>query len=431
MRQLLYRYFLLKENNTQIRTELLAGLTTFSTMAYIIVLNPLIMQVTGMNFGAVMVATIVAASLSSLLMGMYANYPFALAPGMGLNAFFAYTLVLDQNMPWQIALGACFWAGFVFLLLNILGVRQLILEAIPECLCVTLTAGIGLFLALIALNNLKVVISHPETLLTLGNLGTHEILFAALGLVISCTLMAIGFRGAILASILAVWALSLALGYTEWKGVFALPPDVSETFLQMDLWGALKPQYLGTVLTFCFIAIFDAAGTIAGLAEQGNFLNKNHRLPRVRRIFVADAVGTMVGSVMGTSPMTTYLESGAGVSAGGRTGLTAAIVAFLFLAALFLAPLVESIPFYATASALIIIGAQMLAPVRRLNLDDVTEYLPGFVVLTIIPFTFSISTGIAFGLILYPLLKTLTGKAKEVHWLLWVLAGLFLVKFAL
>ncbi|MDP1836653.1 MAG: NCS2 family permease [Chlamydiales bacterium] len=431
MRAALYNFFQLEQHKTNIRTELLAGLTTFSTMAYIIVVNPIIMKVAGMDFGAVMVATILAASLATLIMGLYANYPFALAPGMGLNAFFAYTLVIDQQLPWQIALGACFWAGFFFLLLNVLGVRQLILEAIPETLRVTLTAGIGLFLAFIALNNLHVVVSHPETLVTVGDLRSPEILLAALGLITSCILIALGYRGAILISILLVWVVGLITGNAEWQGIFALPPDISPTFMQLELFDALKPEYLGTVLTFAFIAIFDAAGTIAGLAEQGNFLDKDKKLPRVRRVFVADAIGTMVGSAVGTSPMTTYLESGAGVTAGGRTGLVAVVVAVLFLLSLFLAPLIASIPFYATASALIIIGAQMLVPLNRVNFDDVTEYIPGFMVLIIIPLTFSISTGIALGLILFPIMKVLTGRVKEVHWLVWILAALFILKFSL
>lgn len=399
-------------------------------MAYIVVVNPLIMQVAGLQSGAVMVATIVAASLSTLVMGLYANYPFALAPGMGLNAFFAYTLVVEQGIPWEIALGSCFWSGLLFLLLNLLGVRQLILEAIPETLRISLTAGIGMFLAFIALSNLQVVVAHPETLVTLGDLRSKQIALAGFGLVLSSILLYFHVRGAILLSALATWLLGVITGAAVWQGLIAPPPSISPTLFKMDLWGALSPKYLGALFTLTLIAIFDAAGTVASLAEQGKFI-VNKRLPRIRRIFLADAVGTMVGAMVGSSPMTTYLESGAGVAAGGRTGVVALTVSLLFLLSLFFSPLITSIPFFATAPALIIVGAQMIAPIAQLNFEDITEYIPSFIVLITIPLTFSISTGIAVGILFFPLLKIFTGKYREVHWLLWILALLFLAKFAL
>jgi AGZA family xanthine/uracil permease-like MFS transporter len=429
MHNRLDRWFHLSENHTSVRTEVLAGFTTFSTMAYIIFVNPMILKQAGMDFGAVMVATILAAAFSTLIMALYARYPFALAPGMGLNAFFTYTLVIDQGISWQVGLGATFLAGLLFFVLNLLRIRELILEAIPLTLRVTLAAGIGLFLAFIALKQLGVIVAHPETLVTTGSLKTPEVGMALLGLVLTGLLLTFNVRGAILISLLVVWGLSLLFGLTTSQGFFSLPPDPSPTLWQLDIKGALDPAVLGVVMAFTFIAIFDAAGTITGLAEQGKFLDKEGKLPRARRVFLADALGTMIGAAVGTSPMTTYLESAAGVTAGGRTGLTGVVVSILFLLCLFVAPVAESMPFFATAPALLIIGAQMMEPLRLLSYDDPTEYLPGFVTLIAIPLTFSISTGIAFGLILYPLLKVVTGRARQVHWLVWILAVLFLLKF--
>ncbi len=429
MSQLLDRVFHLNTHRTDIRTEVLAGLTTFSTMAYIILVNPLILKEAGMDFGAVMVATILTAGFSTLLMGLFANYPFALAPGMGLNAFFTYTLVLDMGLPWEAVLGACFLAGVIFLILNFVGIRELILIAIPISLRAALTAGIGLFIAFIGLSQLKLVVPHPETLVTVGNLGSPEILLAAAGLVLATALMAWGISGGILISILVIWAVGIVLGITEWQGIVALPPTMSPTFLKLDIWRALHPDMFGTVLAFSFIAIFDAAGTITGLGQQGHFFNKNGSMPRIRRLFVTDALGTVIGATTGTSMVTTYMESAAGVSSGGRTGLTAVVVALLFFVSLFFAPLAGSIPFFATAPAFIIIGAQMLSALKELSWEDPTDLIPSFLVLITIPLTFSISTGIAMGLITWPLLKIIRGQWREVHWLLWILAGLFVLKF--
>lgn len=429
MHHVLDRWFHLSENKTSVRTEVLAGLTTFSTMAYIIFVNPMILKQAGMDFGAVMVATILASAFSTLVMALFAHYPFALAPGMGLNAYFTYTLVIDQGISWQVGLGATFLAGLLFFALNLLRIRELILEAIPLTLRVTLAAGIGLFLAFIALKHLGIIVAHQETLVTTGSLKTPQVGMALLGLVLTSVLLYYQVSGAILLSLIAVWILSLLLGLTSTHGLVSLPPDPTPTLLQLDIMGALKPSVLGVVMAFTFIAIFDAAGTITGLAEQGRFLDKQGKLPRARRVFLADALGTMIGAAAGTSPMTTYLESAAGVTAGGRTGLTGVVVACLFLLCLFVAPIAESMPFFATAPALLIIGAQMMEPLRNLSYDDPTEYVPGFVTLVTIPLTFSISTGIAFGLILYPLLKTLTGRPQHVHWLVWILAALFLLKF--
>lgn len=431
MRAFLDHFFKLTENQTTVRTELLAGVTTFSTMAYIFVINPVILSHAGMDFGAVMVATILAATVSTLIMALYAGYPFALAPGMGLNAFFAYTLVYDQGIPWQTALGASFLAGILFLILNLIRIRQLILVAIPLSLRIAMTAGIGLFLAFIPLQQLEIIVSHPETIVGIGNLMTTPIGFATLGLLITGALMAFRIRSAILISILLITTVSLGIGASEWHGLMSLPPSVSPTFLQMDIQGALSWNMLGVILALTFIAIFDAAGTITSLAEQGNFLQKDGTLPRARRVFLADAAGTMVGAAAGTSPVTTLLESAAGISAGGRTGLTGVVIVLLCLLTLFFSPLAQSIPFFATAPALIVIGAQMLAPLRQLAFDDPTELLPAFIVLITIPLTYSIATGISLGLVLYPALKIICGRYREVHWLLWILAILCVIKFTL
>ncbi len=425
----LERFFKLKEHGTTVRQELVAGLTTFSTMAYIVFVNPAVLQAAGMDPGAVMMATIFSAVAATLIMALYANYPFALAPGMGLNAYFAYAIVLGEGIPWQTALGATFLAGGVFLLLNILQIRALIMQAIPHSLRLSLTGGIGLFLAFIGLQSIHIVVPHAETIVSVGPLATPQILLAGIGLVIACVLFAKGYRAAILISIVTTWLLGLVFGFAEWNGLVAFPPDPSPTFMQMDLRGAFSGQVWSIILAFTLIAVFDAAGTITGLAEQGNFVDKNGRVPRLNRIFLADAVGTMLSGVFGTSPMTTYVESAAGVTAGGRTGLTALIVALLFLACLWFSPLASSIPMYATAPALILIGSFLLAPIRNLPWDDPIELIPCFVVLITVPLAFSISTGIALGLILFPLGKLLVGRAKEVHWLAWVLGALFVVKF--
>jgi AGZA family xanthine/uracil permease-like MFS transporter len=431
MLNLLDRIFHLNEKGTSIKIECLAALTTFSTMAYIIVVNPLVLAATGMDFGAVMVATIVAASLSTLIMGLYANYPFAQAPGMGLNAYFTYAVVLGMGHTWQDALGASFLAGVALLTLNILGVREWIMNAIPSCLRLSATAGMGLFLAFIGLKNVGIIVDHPSTLVSLGDVTSPTTYMSGIGLVITAALLVRQVKGAIFLGILFNWLVGLASGLVAWQGVFSFPPSPFPTFFQLNWEGALHYDMLAVVLSFLFIIIFDTAGTLMGLAEQGHFLDKMGHLPRARKALVSDTIGTSVGALMGTSPMTTYLESSAGIAAGGKTGLTAVLVALLFLSCLFLSPLVASIPLFATTPALILIGAYMLTALRALNWDDASEIFPAFIVLVTIPLTFSIATGIGLGFISYALIKLFSGKKKQVHGLIWVLALLFAVKFAL
>ncbi|SCA63809.1 Putative permease MJ0326 [Chlamydiales bacterium SCGC AG-110-P3] len=420
----LERIFHLSQRGTSVRTEILAGITTFSTMVYIVFLNPVILADAGMDFSAVMVSTILAAALATLLMGIYGDYPFAQAPGMGLNAYFTYGVVITMGHTWQAALGASFVAGAVFLILNLMGLRRRIMEAIAPSLRIAVTAGLGLFLALIGLKNVGLIAPDAVTVVSLGRIDSPELLMAGIGLIATTVLLAREVRGAFIFGIALVWLISLVGGYTTWQGAFALPPSVAPTFLQLDIKAALQPAMLGTVTSFVFIAIFDTAGTLTALAEQGGFLDNKGRLPRAQRALVTDAVATMLGAAVGTSVMTTYLESAAGIQAGGRTGLTAIIVALLFLCTL-----AGSIPIYATTPVLLIIGAMMLRPVTRLNWDDPTEMIPAFLILVTIPLTFSIATGIGVGFIVYPAIKLLTGRHRDIHALTWILGIGFFLKF--
>jgi len=422
--------FHLKKNGTSLTREFVAGLTTFATMGYIIFVNPLILQDAGMDFGAVMVATIIATALSTLIMGLYANYPFVQAPGMGLNAFFTYAVVINMGHSWQEALGASFVAGLLFFLLNLIGFRKLIMEAIPPALRRAITSGMGLFLALIGLKNLGVIVANPNTMVSLGNITAPPVLIATAGLIVTAVMMARGIKGAILLGIFFCWVMGLITGLTQWQGFVALPPSIAPTFLKMDIAAAFKPDMLGVLISFLFIAIFDTAGTLIGLAEHGGFLNKEGKLPRASKALTTDAIGTMVGAACGTSPMTTYLESSAGIEVGGRTGLTATIVAALFILSLFFSPLAASIPFFATAPVLIIIGSMMMRSMTQISWADATESIPAFLVMLTIPLTFSIATGIGIGFLTYPLIKLFCGQGKSVHWLAWILAILFALKFA-
>lgn len=427
---MLERFFDLKRHHTSVRKECLAGITTFSTMAYAIAVNPMVMSATGMDFASVMVATILVTALATLLMGLFVNYPFALAPGMGVNAYFTYTVVVGQHVPWQIALGACFWAGWLFILLTITGIRQLIVVALPESLRVSLSAGIGLFFALVGLKMVKAIVPDPSTLLALGDFTQPEVFLTGLGVVLISTFMACGVQGAILVTLIILWAIGLYFGLTHWQGLVAYPPSLSPTWLQLDIWGALQPNYWGITLVFLFIAVFDATGALMALGHQGRFLNHENRMPRLNRAFYSDGIGTIVGSLLGVSTISTYLESGAGVAEGGRTGLTAVVISVLFIIALFFFPFTASIPTFATAPALIVIGAMMVRSLSRVKWNDPTEFIPSFVILLTIPLTFSLATGIALGLICHPLIKLLCGRYREVHWLGWPLAALSLLKFA-
>lgn len=422
-------YFKLSENGTTVRTEIIAGVTTFLTLAYIIFVNPSILAETGMDQGAVFVATCLAAAIGTMIMGMLANYPVALAPGMGLNAYFAFGVVLGMGHSWQVGLGAVFLSGVIFVILSILPVREWIINAIPDSLKRAISAGIGLFLAIIALKNAGWVVDHPATLVTLGNIGAPSALLAAGGFILTVVLFARQIPGAIIIAILAVTGAGIALGVSPPGGIVSMPPSLAPTFMQMDIAGALNIGLISIVFAFLFVDLFDTAGTLVGLAHRGKLLDENGRLPRLKRALLADSTATMAGAALGTSTTTSYIESAAGINAGGRTGLTAVTVAVLFLAALFLSPLAGTIPAYATAPALLFVACIMTRGLAEIDWDDVTEVVPAVITAISMPLTFSIATGLGLGFISYAAIKLLSGKGANVPVAVYMIAGAFIVKF--
>ena len=424
------RFFGLAQCGTDVRTELTAGATTFLTMAYIAFVNPQILSDAGMPFDAVFVATCLAAAFSTLVMGLYANYPIALAPGMGLNAFFAYGVVLGLGHAWEVALGAVFVSGVLFLVLSVLPVRRWIVEAIPQGLKLAIAAGIGLFLGVIALKNASIIQASEATLVTTGELMAPEPVLSLLGF---CAIVALAARrvpGAALIGMLGAAAAGLILGVSEWQGVASLPPDPTPTLLALDIAGALQAGMIAVILTFLIVDLFDTAGTLIGVAHQAELLDDRGKLPRIERALIADSTGTVGGALLGTSPVTSYIESAAGTCAGGRTGLTAVVVSGLFLACLFFAPLAESIPPYATASAILYVACLMARPMADVNWRDVTESAAAIMTVIAIPLTFSIADGIGIGFLTYVLIKVMAGRWRECSPMLIAVALLFAVKFA-
>ena len=424
------RFFGLAQRGTDVRTEVTAGATTFLTMAYIAFVNPQILSDAGMPFEAVFVATCLAAAFSTLVMGLYANYPIALAPGMGLNAFFAYGVVLGLGHRWEVALGAVFVSGVLFLVLSVLPVRRWIVEAIPQGLKLAIAAGIGLFLGVIALKNAGIIQASEATLVTTGELMAPGPVLSLLGFCAIAALAARRVPGAALIGMLGVAAAGLILGVSEWKGVASLPPDPTPTLLALDIAGALQAGMLAVILTFLIVDLFDTTGTLIGVAHQAELLDDRGQLPRIERALIADSTGTVGGALLGTSPVTSYIESAAGASAGGRTGLTAVTVAGLFLACLFFAPLAGSIPPYATASAILYVACLMARPLVDVNWRDVTESAAAIMTVIAIPLTFSIADGIGIGFLSYVLIKVMAGRWRECSPTLIAVALLFAVKFA-
>jgi AGZA family xanthine/uracil permease-like MFS transporter len=424
-------FFKLREHGTTVQTELMAGLATFLTMAYIIFVNPSILVVAGMDQGAVFVATCIAAALSCAIMGLYANYPIALAPGMGLNAFFAFTLVKGMGLTWQVALGAVFISGVLALLLSISPVREWLFNAIPKTLKMAIAAGIGLFLAIIALKNAGIVVDHPATLVTLGDVRQAPAALACFGFILMLALDARRVPGAIIIAILATTAAGVVLGITPAQGIVSAPPSLAPTFLQLDILGALQMGLISVIIALLFVDLFDTAGTLVGVAHRAGLLTEDGKLPRLRKALIADSTATMIGSLLGTSNTTSYIESAAGVKVGGRTGLTAVTVAVLFLLALFFAPLAGTVPAYATAPALLFVACIMTRALAEVDWEDPTEYAPAVVTAISMPLTFSIATGIAFGFITYAGAKLVAGRVREISMAVAVLAVLFLVRFAL
>jgi len=425
---LLERLFKLSEHGTTVRIEIVAGLTTFLTMAYIVFVNPSILGDAGMPKGAVFVATCLIAALGTAIMGLYANYPIALAPGMGLNAYFAYVVVLGMGYSWQTALGAVFISGCLFLAVTVTGLRELIIRGIPHSLRIAIAVGIGLFLAIIALKSAGIVAPSKATYITLGDLHQPQVVLAALGFFAIVVLDRLKVPGAILIGILAVTVLSFFFAGNQFAGVFSAPPSIEPTLFKLDIGGALSVGILNVVLVFFLVELFDATGTLMGVAKRAGLLVPG-KMDRMNKALLADSGAIFAGSLLGTSSTTAYIESASGVQAGGRTGLTALTVAVLFLLCLAIAPLAGSVPAYATAPALFFVACLMLRELTELNWDESTEIVPAAVTALAMPFTYSIANGLAFGFITYAVLKLFTGRAREVHWMVWLIAAVFLFKF--
>jgi adenine/guanine/hypoxanthine permease len=428
---LLERYFGLREAGTTVRTEFVAGLTTFLTMVYIVFVNPQILGNAGMDKGAAFVATCLAAAASTIVMALYANYPIALAPGMGLNAFFAFTVVLAMKYTWQQALAAVFCSGVIFFLISVFRIREYIINSIPKNLKFAISAGIGLFLGIIALEESKIVVGSPATLVTLGDLHNPVAILCLLGLVLITALNYRKIAGGTLIGILIVTVIGLPLGLTSYSGIVSAPPSLKPTLFQLDFSRLTDVSFLIVIFSFLFVDVFDNAGTLIGVTHRAGLTDKDGNLPRMKQALLADSFAAMFGSLIGTSTTTSYIESAAGVSAGGRTGLTALFVAMFFLAALFFAPLAGMIPAYASAAALLYVACVMARGLAEIEWDDITESAPAVVAAVTMPLTYSIATGIGLGFITYALAKIIAGKFAEAKPAVLVLAAIFAIKFAI
>jgi len=436
---MLQRLFKLKENRTDAKTEMMAGVTTFMTLSYIIFVQPTVLSSCGMDFGAVLVATCVSSAVATFLMAFYANYPIALAPGMGQNFFFAYTVVLKMGIPWQKALGAVFLSGVLFLALSFFGFREKLIDGIPGSLKEAIAVGIGLFIAMIGFQWSGIVVGSPSTLVGLGSLHSAPVLLSIFGLLLTVTLVAARVRGALLWGILATGLAGLPLGVVKYHGILGPVPSLAPTFLKLDIAGAFDLGLVSVIFVFFFLALFDSVGTLIGVSNQAGLL-VNGKLPRAREALSADAFGSVSGALMGTSTVTAYVESAAGVAEGGRTGLANVVTGILMLAALSLYPLSRMVGdgfklpngqqvYPVVAPALIVVGSMMLGNVRRIRWDDATEAIPAFLTMALMPFAFSITEGIAFGFISYSLLKLITRRGREVHGLVYLFAALFVIRY--
>ncbi|QEY25637.1 NCS2 family permease [Neisseria zalophi] len=434
---LLERLFKLNEHGTNVRTELLAGFTTFLTMCYIVIINPSILSITGMDFGAVFVATCISAAIGCFIMGALANYPIALAPGMGLNVYFTFSVVSGMKVPWQVALAAVFVSGIIFLLFSFFKIREMLVNALPMSLKMAIAAGIGLFLALIALKNAGLIVGSPDTLVKMGEFFVIEegvklpnwpVLLALLGFFLIVVLDYFRIRGAIIISIFAVTLLAIVMGLTEFQGVIDPIPSVAPTFMQMDFNGLFNGSMIAVIFVFFLVDLFDSTGTLVGVSHRAGLL-VDGKLPRLKKALFADSTAIVAGAVLGTSSTTPYIESASGVSAGGRTGLTAVTVGILMLACLWFSPLAKTVPAFATAPALLYIGVQMLRSVIEIDWKDITEAAPAFLTIVFMPFTYSIADGIAMGFISYAVIKLLCGRTKDVPPMVWIVAIAWISKF--
>ena len=462
---MLDRFFQLKANHSSVKQEAVAGLTTFSTIAYIIFVNPAVLSKTGMDFESVLIATCLAAAIGSLLSGLLSNYPFAQAPGMGLNAFFVYTVVFQGGYSWQGALAIVFISGVVFILLTLTGIRSSILNSFPKSVLQAIPVGIGLFISLIGLNNAGIITFNqgpiidiilstelfdqqamiskvnnaPPQIIQLGDLSLPEVLLSIFGLSVMAILVARKMHGAILISILLVTIVSLIFGMTQVPDqLISTDLSIAPTFFQLDFSAIFKGgeglaiilEFVTVLLAFTMVDLFDTLGTLYGTAEKGGFLNKDGKLPRMKQALLADAIATTSGALLGTSTTTTYIESGSGIAAGGKTGLTAVIVAILFVVCIFLAPIASMIPTSATAPALIMVGVFMMSAIKKINLENMEEAIPAFLTIILIPLTYSIANGIGAGIIFFTLISLFTGKAKQLSPVIIVIAILFIIKFS-
>lgn len=428
---MLEKFFKLKENNTTVKTEVIAGITTFMTMAYILAVNPDILSKTGMDINAVFSATAISAVVGTLVMALWAKLPFALAPGMGLNAFFAFSVCIGMDCSWQFALTAVFLEGIIFLLLTVFNIRELIVNSIPTNMKHAISAGIGLFIAFIGMQHAGLIVNNDAVLVGLGSMKEPTVLVMAFGLVIIGVLLALKVKGALLIGIFAATVLGIPMGVTKLPdtSLISTPPSISSIAFQFDFHEIFSMKMLVVLFTFLFVDMFDTVGTLIGVSSKANMLDKDGKLPRVKQALFADAIGTTVGAALGTSTVTTYVESASGVAEGGRTGLTSLTVAGMFLIALFLSPLFLMVPDAATAPALIIVGSFMLSPILKVNLEDYTESIPVFLTVIMMPLAYSIAEGIVFGMLAFVILKLLSGRHKEISIVSYFLAVLFILKF--
>lgn len=451
MGEFLEKRFKLTANKTNAQTEVIGGLTTFMTMAYILAVNPTILSAAGMDKAAVLVATALASALGSILMGIFANYPFALAPGMGLNAFFAYTVVLGYGYSWQFALTAVLVEGFIFVILSLTNVREAIFNSIPQCLKIGVSAGIGLFIAFIGLQNAKIVVPNESTAVSLFDFSANPfktqgitVLLALIGILITAILLIKKVKGSILIGIVATWLIGIICQLVGLYvpnpeiGTYSLLPDfsqglqigaISKTFAKFEFGKIISFDFLAIMFSFLFVDMFDTLGTLIGVANQADMLDKDGKLPKIKGALLSDAIATIFGAIFGTSTTTTFVESSAGVGAGARTGLAAITSGILFLLSLLLSPIFLAIPSFATAPALIIVGFMMLKSVLKLSFDNLSDAIPAYITIIAMPFLYSISDGICFGVISYTILKVVTGKKKDVHWLMYILSVLFILKY--
>jgi adenine/guanine/hypoxanthine permease len=440
MRDFLDKSFKLSQCGTTVRTEVLAGLTTFMTMSYIIFVQPAVLSSTGMDFGAVLAATCIVSAIGCFLMAALANYPIAVAPAMGHNFFFAFTVVAAMHYPWQVALGAVFISGIVFLLMSVWGVREALVLAIPDSLKRGIAVGIGLLITLVGLEWSGLLASSPATLVTLGDLHHPAVWVSAAGILVTCVFLVRRVRGAILAGILTSTLLGLAFGLVRFHGFVSAPPSIAPIAFKLDVPGAIKLGAIPIIFTFFFLDLFDSIGSLIGIAEQAGFM-RDGQLPRAREALLADAIGTSVSGLLGNSPVVSYIESAAGVAEGGKTGLVNVVTGLLMLSGLFFSPLARMIgegyknpagfTLYPTvAPALIVVGAFMMRNVGLIAWDEPLEYIPAFITIVLIPFTFSITDGIAFGFITYVLLSFITGRRRKLHWLMILFTALFIIRYA-